>query len=92
MLLRGKVAELMVRVNSTLYRPYITYSKKGVPMLYVRLSEALYGILRAALLFHKRLRKNLKNIGFKTNIYDPCMANMVVNRAQFTVCWHVDDL
>merc|ERR1712086_476948 len=27
MLLRGKVAELMVRVNPTLYRPYITYSK-----------------------------------------------------------------
>ena len=27
MLLRRKVVELMVRVNPTLYRPYITYSK-----------------------------------------------------------------
>ena len=55
MLLRGKVAELMARVNSTLYRPYITYlkEKKGVPMLYVRLSKALYGMLRAALMFYK---------------------------------------
>ena len=58
MLLCDKVAELMVRVNPTLYRSYIIYSKKGVPMLYVRLSKALYGILRAALLFYKRLIKD----------------------------------
>ena len=58
MLLCDKVAELMVRVNPTLYRSYIIYSKKGVPLLYVRLSKALYGILRAALLFYKRLIKD----------------------------------
>ena len=52
MLRRGKVAKLMVRVNLTLYRPYITYSKKGIPMLSVRLSKALYGMLRATLLFY----------------------------------------
>ena len=51
MILRGKVAKLMARVNPILYRPYITYSHKGVPMLYVRLSKDLYGMLRAALLF-----------------------------------------
>ena len=65
MLLRGKVAELMVRVNPTLYRPYISYSKKGIPMLYVRLSKALYGMLRAALLFYKRLKTDLKTWGSK---------------------------
>ena len=92
MLVRGKVAELMVRVNPTLYRPYITYSKKGVPMLYVRLPKALYGMLRAALLFYKRLRKDLEFMGFEINPYDPCVANMMVNGAQCTVCWHVDDL
>ena len=92
MLLRGKVAELMVRVNPVLYRPYITYSKKGVTMLYVRLSKALYGMLRAALLFYKRLRKDLETMGFEVNPYDPCVANKMVNGAQCTVCWHVDDL
>ena len=43
MLLCSKVAERMVCVNPTWYRPYITDLKKGVPMVYVRLSEALYG-------------------------------------------------
>ena len=82
----------MVRVKPVLYRPYITYSKKGVPTLYVRLSKALYGMLRAALLFYKRLRKDLETIGFGINPYDPCVTNKMVNRAQCTVCWHVDNL
>jgi hypothetical protein len=45
MAIRGKTAELLVRVNPELYRPYIWYSKKGVPMLYVLVSKALYGML-----------------------------------------------
>ena len=55
MLLRGKLAEMMVRIDPSLYRKYMTYSDKGVPMLYVRLNNALCGMLRAALLFYKRL-------------------------------------
>ena len=33
MLLRGKLAELMVKVDPSMYREYVTTSKKGVPML-----------------------------------------------------------
>ena len=60
-------------------------------MLYVRLSKARYGMSTAALLFYKRLRKDLENMGFEVNPYDPCVANTMVNGAQCTVCWHVDD-
>ena len=45
MLLRGKLAGMMVRIDPSLYREYITYSDKGIPMLYVRLNKALYGML-----------------------------------------------
>ena len=55
MLLRGKLTEMMVRIDPALYWEYVTYSANGVPMLYVRLPKALYGMLRAALLFYKRL-------------------------------------
>ena len=48
---------MMVRIDLSLYREYITYSDKGVPMLYVRLNKALYGMLWAVLLFYKRLRR-----------------------------------
>ena len=80
MLLRGKLAEMMVRIDPALYREYITYSNKGVPMLYVRLNKALYGMLQAALLFYKELRGWLENSGFKVNPYDPCVANKMLPR------------
>ena len=50
--IRGKTAELLVRMNPSLYCPYIWYSQKGVLMLYVLVEKALYGMLRAALLFY----------------------------------------
>ena len=31
-------------------------------------------------------------MGFEINPYDPCVANKMVNGAQCTVYWHVDDL
>ena len=70
-----KLAEMMVRIDPSLYRKYSTYSVKGIPMLYVRLNKALYGMLQAALLFYKRLRRWLEDAGFEVNPYDPCVAN-----------------
>ena len=75
MLLRGRLAEMMVQVDPAMYRKYVTYSPNGQAMLYVRLSKSLYGMLRAALLFYKRLRSDLENMGFEVNPYDPCVAN-----------------
>ena len=84
-MLRGKVAELIAGINLTLYRSYITYSKKGVPMLYLSLSKALQGMLRVVLLLYERLRKDLENSGFEINPYNPYVANMMGNGAQCTV-------
>ena len=41
MTIRGKSAELLVRLNPELYRPCIWYTKKGVPMLYVQIEKTL---------------------------------------------------
>ena len=43
-------------------------------------------------MFYKRLRSDLKNMGFVVNPYGPCVANRMVNGSQMTVCWHVNDL
>jgi hypothetical protein len=44
------------------------------------------------LLFYQQLKKDLEDIGFIINPYDPCVANRVVNGTQQTLTWHVDDL
>ena len=79
MLLRGQLAEMMVKIDPSLYRKYVTFSQKGVPMLYVQLSKARYRMLRAALLFYKRLRRDLEDMGFEVNPYNLCVANKMVN-------------
>jgi hypothetical protein len=56
------------------------------------MQKALYGLLRSALLFFRKLVGDLENNGFVLNPYDPCVANEVINGKQMTVCWHVDDL
>ena len=61
-------------------------------MLYTKLRKALYGTLRAALLFWQLLSKTLVSWGFKINPYDWCVANKTINGKQCTICWHVDDL
>ena len=53
-LLRGEPSEMMVRIDPSLYLEYVTYSANGSPMLYMRLSKAIYGVLRAVLLFYKK--------------------------------------
>ena len=91
MKLRGELAELLVRTAPELYRKYIT-DENGKPVLYVELLKALYGCLQSALLFYKKLVKDLLSKGFMLNPYDPCVANKDIEGSQFTVVWHVDDL
>ena len=67
-------------------------SSKGEPMLYVRLSKTLYGLLQSALLFYKKLRTELEDFGFEVNPYNPCVAYKTVNGSQMNVTWHVNDL
>ena len=92
MRLEGRLAELMVKVDPSLYRKYITTSGKGEPILYVKMHKALYGMMRSALLFYRKLVGDLEAYGFKINPYNPCVANMDINGSQMTVVWHVDDL
>lgn len=92
MVMRGQLAELMAETAPQIYRKYVTYSKNGEAILYVTLQKALYGCLKSALLFYRKLVSDMKSIGFELNPYDPCVANRVANGKQLTICWHVDDL
>lgn len=91
MKLTGKAAEILVQCAPELYRKFITI-EKGKTVLYVEALKAIYGTLRASLLFYKKLVRDLKSIGFVVNPYDPCVANKTVDGKQMTVVWHVDDL
>ena len=62
-------------------------------MLYAKQKKALYGLMRASLLFYRKLRKELEEYGLAVNPYDPCVANMEMKGGkQLAVVWHVDYL
>jgi hypothetical protein len=87
----GLLAELMGKINPKLYRKYVII-KKGCSVLYLRPQKALYGTIKSALLFYRKLVAELRNMGFEINPYNPCIAIKMINGTQMTVRWHVDDL
>lgn len=74
------------------YRKYITTGSKGEPILFLQLQKALYGMLKSALFFYKKLVTDLVAQGFEVNPFNPCVVNKNINGYQMTICWHVDDL
>ena len=82
---------MMVVADPALYRQFVSYDT-GNPVLYVRLQKALYGCLKSALLFYKKLVGDLEAYGFRINPYDLCVANKMIGGKQITMFWHVDYL
>jgi len=54
----GMLAELIVKTNPKLYRQYVIL-EKGKSMLYLQLQKALYGMMKSALLFYRKLVSEL---------------------------------
>jgi hypothetical protein len=91
MRLEGVMVELLLELDPKKYGSHVV-EHHGKKVLYVQLMKALYGTLRAALLFWQKLTQTLTTWGFKINQYDQCVANKMIHGNQCTVLWHVDDL
>ena len=91
MKITGTMVEVLVSLDEVKYKKF-TALEHGQSVLYVKLNKALYGTLRAALLFWKKLSATLQEWGFIINPYDACVANKEISGKQCTIIWHVDDL
>jgi Reverse transcriptase (RNA-dependent DNA polymerase) len=90
-LFEGELVDLLIQVEPT-FQEYVTHHQ-GKKMLYASLNQAPYGTVQASLLFWRRLSTFLINsLGFVRNPYDWCVVNRMVNGAQCTIVWYVDDL
>jgi hypothetical protein len=91
MKITGVLVDMLVDVNQELYRPAVVLENRK-KVLYLEVLKAIYGMLEAALLWYKTCRKDLEDIGFIFNPYDPCVANKKVQGSQQTILFHVDNL
>ena len=74
-----------------MYKLHVTTDKKGVKQFLVQFQNALYGTMVASLLYYRKFTNILTDVGFKINLYDPCVANKMIDGQQMTICYHVDD-
>ena len=91
MKITGELVDLLIKLSPCTYEGYVVYENQR-KVIYVVVLRAIYGMLVASLLFYKKLRKDLENIGFIFNPYDPCVANRVISGSQHTIRFHVDDV
>ena len=54
MKIRGQLAEMLVKISPEVYHDFVGV-ENGKTVLYVALQKALYGMLKSALLFYKKL-------------------------------------
>ena len=93
MVLRGKLAELLCKQNPSKYDRHLKFDRKNKEhYIYVRLKEAVYGTLQAALRFWEDLSSHLEKNGFKRNPHDWCCFNKMVKGKQAKILFHVDDI
>jgi len=91
MKITGVLVDMLVELNPQLLASFVT-REKNRKVIYVVVLSALYGMLVATLLWYQKFRRDLEAIGFKFNVYDPCIANRIVNGKQHTIRFHVDDV
>jgi Reverse transcriptase (RNA-dependent DNA polymerase) len=92
MKIKGPWATILVSSEPEVYESYVI-EVDNEKVIYAEVKKAIYGMLQASLMFYKKLRRDLEEIGYRVNPYDPCVANRIVkNGKRHTITWHVDDL
>ena len=81
--------DIMCDVNPD-FKNYVVQEGKN-RVLYMQLNKALYGCLKSATIWYDTYITTLKDMGFKINPYDQCVANAEIEGSQCTVVWYVDD-
>jgi hypothetical protein len=67
------------------YSDNIVYGKNGKKYIYAKLTKSVYGTLLGAILFDKKLSKQLIDWGYITNYYDRCTFNKMIDGNQVTI-------
>ena len=92
MLLRRKLGKIILAIPCDTYNKYVTYTNYGRELLYVVLTNTLYGILKADLLFYRNIWSNLKVTRLNTKpLWFLCHKRVIYGR-QCILNWDAEKL
>ena len=83
--------DIICQLNPPLYTHYVAL-ENGRDVLYTKVSKAVYGMVGSVFLFWLELSGFLEKKGYVMNPYDICFMNKMINGAQCTIVWHVDNI
>ena len=90
--MEGAMVTLLEEINPEYYKAFIFTDKRGRKCMYAESKKAVYGTLKASLLFWGKLSKILEEMGYQRNEYDWCVMNKIIDNKQCTILCHFDDL
>ena len=90
MVLRAPLADLMALTTAKVNHKFATINTLGHKLLYVKLQQDLYGLLKSALLFYCKLWGNLHVKVFEINPYEPYVADKTNDRS--VACGRSEDV
>ena len=91
-ILENEMVEAMLEIDKDVYKKYIIHGKNEKKHMYVRFSKEMHGTIKAALLYYRKVSKEIRGYGFVINLYKPCISNKWMDRGQLNVVWHVNDM
>ena len=91
MKITGVLVELSIKKAPHTHEGFIAL-EHGKKVMCLNALAAIYGISESASLWHRKLREDLEQQGFKFNACNACVANRIVEGKQHVVRFHVDNL
>ena len=59
MKIRGHLVDMLLEISPETYKDYVTY-ENGKKVLYVHMLKALYGMMKASILYYNKFRKDIE--------------------------------
>jgi len=87
----GEMVDMICEIDKK-YEQYKCPTKSGRGLMYGEMNRAVYGHMLSSILWYQKLKGHLEEWGFEMNPYDECVFNKMVDGAQCTILYHVDDL
>ena len=78
MKIRGALVDMLLEINPKAYKDYVIQERKR-KVIYVQILKALYGMIKVSMLYYKKFRADIESIGYKTNPYNSCVSDKMIN-------------
>ena len=87
---RGIFVEILCKIAPEACKGYVAH-ENGKKIACANMLKLLCGMLKAALLHHKKFVSDIAKLGCKVNPYGLCIMNKHVNKKKRTLDWHAND-